>query len=263
MSETGPTPLTAPALARVAGVRHGFFTRHGGASRGLYASLNCGPGSRDAPDDVQENRRRVAHSLAVAPDHLLTLYQIHSCEVISVDRPWPAAGPPRADGLVTRQPGLALGVLAADCGPILLADGDARVIGACHAGWRGALGGIAEATVAAMVRAGARHERIIAVVGPCIGPDSYEVGPEFPAPFLARQADAAAFFRPARRAGHWLFDLPGYLCQRLSALGLAAVSATGNDTCADEHRFFSYRRGRLAGEPDYGRLLSAIALADE
>lgn len=246
--------LAAPAI------RHGFFTRAGGVSEGLYASLNCGFGSGDDSARVALNRTKVAAQLGVSSDRLVTCHQIHSASVIAVETPWSREASPRADGMATRVPGIALAVLAADCAPVLLADPEARVIGACHAGWRGALAGIVDATVREMTRLGARSERIAAVVGPCISRASYEVGPEFPAPFLAEDAGAADLFERAPRAGHFRFDLAGYVMRRLQRLGLRAVAATGGDTAAEEERFFSYRRACLRGERDYGRLLSAIAL---
>jgi polyphenol oxidase len=248
-------PLRSP------GIRHGFFTRDGGVSEGIYASLNCGFGSGDDPTRVAENRARVAAALGLTGDRVVSCHQIHSVDVIVVDAPWRREAAPRADGMVTRAPGIALGVLAADCAPVLFADAEARVIGACHAGWRGALGGIVDATIQAMTREGARLDRIAAAVGPCIGKESYEVGPEFPAPFLAEDSSAADLFRPAPRAGHFLFDLAGYVARRLRRAGLSQTAVIAGDTAAEEQRFFSYRRGCLRGERDYGRLISAIALA--
>ncbi|MBX9943325.1 MAG: peptidoglycan editing factor PgeF [Reyranella sp.] len=252
--------ILAQTLADLDGVQHRFFTRAGGVSAGLYSSLNCGYGSGDAPDNVRENRRRVAGHFTRAETDLLTLHQIHSTDVLTVggDR-WRSPGAPKADALVTDRPGVVLGVLAADCAPVLLADGDAGVVGAAHAGWKGALGGVVEATIAAMERLGARREAIRAAIGPCIGPDSYEVGPEFPAPFLAQDDANAAFFRAAPRTGHFLFDLAGYLGRRIARAGVAA-STTGHDTLAATEDFFSYRRNTLQGVRDYGRGLSAIAL---
>lgn len=252
--------IQASTLADLDGVRHRFFTRRGGVSAGLYSSLNCGYGSGDAPENVRENRRRVAADFALGEADLLTLHQIHSTEVLTVgaDR-WTSPGAPKADALVTDRPGIALGVMAADCAPVLLADAKAGVIGAAHAGWKGALGGVVQATIDAMERLGARREQIVASVGPCIGPRSYEVGPEFPAPFLAQDGANTAFFRTATRGGHFMFDLPGYLCRRIAAAGVS-VSATGHDTLSGEQDFFSYRRNTLDGVRDYGRGVSAIAL---
>jgi YfiH family protein len=255
-------PIHAPALADLDGVQHFFFTRRGGVSAGLYSSLNCGYGSGDAPDNVRENRRRAAAAFDLGAGDLLTVHQFHSTDVLTVatDR-WTSPGAPKADALVSDRPGVALGVLAADCAPVLLADGEARVIGAAHAGWKGALGGVVEATIAAMERLGARRERLRAAIGPCIGRASYEVGPEFPAPFLKHDEASAAFFRSAPRAGHFMFDLAGYLARRIARAGVAA-STTGHDTLAATDDFFSYRRNTLSGVRDYGRGLSAIALKD-
>lgn len=252
--------IQAQTLADLDGIQHRFFTRRGGVSSGLYSSLNCGYGSGDQPDNVRENRRRVAGQFGLDEPDLQTVHQIHSTDVLTVaDDRWSSPGAPKADGLVTDRPGVVLGVLAADCAPVLLADGEAGVIGACHAGWKGALGGVADATVAAMEKLGARRERIRAAIGPCIGPASYEVGPEFPAPFLAQDPANERFFRAAERAGHFMFDLPGYLLHRIARNGVA-VAATGHDTLAGTDDFFRYRRNTLQGVRDYGRGLSAIAL---
>ncbi len=245
------------------GIRHAFFTRAGGVSEGLFASLNCGLGSGDAEAKVLENRCRAAAALDLAPDCLITCHQVHSPQVVVVERPWRREDRPRADAMVTRAPGVALGILTADCAPVLFADPAARIIGAAHAGWRGALGGVLEATVAAMIELGAAPQRIAAAIGPCIAQASYEVGPEFPAPFLAADAANAAFFVPAARAGHFLFALPGYVARRLARFGLARVARTGGDTAAEPDRFFSYRRSCLRQELNYGRELSAICLAEE
>jgi YfiH family protein len=253
--------ITTDALA-TDGIRHTFFTRLGGVSEGIFASLNCGFGSGDAEARVSENRRRAAAALDLAADQLVTCYQVHSPRVAVVERPWRREDRPRADAMVTHMPGIALGILTADCAPVLFADAAARVIGAAHAGWRGAVGGVLEATVAAMSKLGAAPQRIAAAIGPCIAQASYEVGPEFPAPFLAENLANAALFVPAARAGHFLFDLPGYVAQRLARLGLARIARTGGDTAAEPGRFFSYRRSCLLKEPDYGREISAIALAE-
>jgi hypothetical protein len=253
--------ITSDALAG-GGIRHAFFTREGGVSEGIFASLNCGFGSGDAEASVRENRRRAAAALDRTPDELVTCYQVHSPQVVVVDRPWRREDRPRADAMVTRAKGVALGILTADCAPVLFADAEARIIGAAHAGWRGAVSGVLEATVAAMTGLGAAPQRIAAAIGPCIAQPSYEVGPEFPAPFLAEDAANAAFFMPAARAGHFLFDLPGYVARRLARLGLARIARTGGDTAAEPDRFFSYRRSFLRKEPDYGREISAIALAE-
>ncbi|MDA0229143.1 MAG: peptidoglycan editing factor PgeF [Proteobacteria bacterium] len=254
--------LEHDALAASGAVRHGFFTRAGGVSSGLYASLNCGYGSNDDPEAVRENRARAATAFGFSAGDLCTPYQIHSDQVVAVEKAWSHADAPRADALVSNRPGVVLGILTADCAPVLLADSDHRVIGALHAGWRGALGGILEAGVAAMCRLGAHAATIHAVIGPTIGPESYEVGPGFPAPFLAQHPGAHEFFRPAARDGHYLFDLPGYVARRLSALSLGEVAQLKRDTYAEDAQFFSYRRNSQHGESDYGRLLAAIALAD-
>lgn len=250
--------LHSPVLNGLPGISHGFFGRAGGVSQGVYASLNCGQGSNDRPEDVAENRTRVARGIGVAADRLVSVHQVHGRDAMTVAAPWTER--PKADAMVTAVPGLALGVLAADCTPVLFADPEARVIGAAHAGWRGALAGVTDAAVEAMEALGARRDRIRAAIGPTIRAESYEVGPEFPGPFLADSADNERFFRPAARTGHHLFDLPGYLARRLGRLGLAAVDDLEQDTLTQPGRFFSYRRTTLAGEADYGRQLSAIAL---
>jgi purine-nucleoside/S-methyl-5'-thioadenosine phosphorylase / adenosine deaminase len=257
----GPAaPAITASCLMAPGIRHGFFTRAGGVSTGLYDSLNIGGGSRDDRANVIENRARAMAAFDLPGSALVTAYQIHSTTALTVAGPWPDA-PPHADGLATDKPGVALGILTADCAPILLVDPDAKVIGAAHAGWRGAVGGIGEATVTAMESLGAARRRIHAAVGPCIGVASYEVGPEFPAPFLAADPGNERFFRTASRDGHFMFDLAGYVASRLAALGLGAVETLRFDTCANEERFFSYRRSCLRNEADYGRELSAIVLA--
>jgi YfiH family protein len=253
--------LQAESLSALAGVRHGFFTRAGGVSEGLYASLNAGIGSHDAPEHVVENRARMAAALGVAPADLLTAYQIHSADVVIAERPWSFDARPRADAIVTRVPGLAVGVSTADCGPILFADAAAGVVAAAHAGWRGALTGVIEATLDAMERCGARRSRIIAALGPMIRQPNYEVGPEFVARFAAADAANERFFTPAARAGHALFDLAGYVSARLAHAGVGQVEDVGRCTYADASSFFSYRRSVHRGEPDYGRHVNAIALA--
>ncbi|HEU0216937.1 MAG TPA: peptidoglycan editing factor PgeF [Stellaceae bacterium] len=253
--------ITLDILDDGGAVRHAFFTREGGVSEGLFASLNCGYGSGDDPQNVGRNRAIAARRLGLAEDRLVTCYQIHSADVLNVEQPWRREEAPRADGMVTNRPGIALGVLAADCAPVLFADAEARVIGAAHGGWRGALGGVLEATVAAMTALGAVPARIRAGIGPCISQQSYEVGPEFPGRFAESDRDSGNFFVPAQRAGHFRFDLPGYIAHRLARLRLGAVASAACDTVADPVRFFSYRRACLAGERDYGRALAAITLA--
>ena len=250
--------LTLDALDDLPGLRHGFFTREGGVSEGHYASLNCGFGSGDEPARVAENRARIAGRLKVPAERLVTVYQIHSPEVVVADEPWRPGDAPQADALVTDRPGLALGILTADCVPVLFADPAAGIIGAAHAGWKGARGGVLASTVAAMSRLGARPERMVAAIGPCIAQDSYEVGPEFPGQF---EGDEAAFFKPSARPGHFLFDLGGLVEKRLADEGIGVVSRCAADTAAEEERFFSYRRATLRGEPVYGRGLSVIVLA--
>ena len=241
-------------------IRHAFFGRAGGVSEGLYRSLNCGYGSGDDPEAVRENRARAMSTCGLSPPALCTAYQVHSAEALVVTAPWKRDDAPRVDAMATATPGLALAILTADCVPVLLGDREAGVIGAAHAGWRGALNGILEAAIEAMSRLGARAGEIRAVIGPSIGAASYEVGPEFPAPFLARRAEDEDLFTPAKRDGHFLFDLTGYVARRLDGLGLAAVATTGGDTCAEADRFFSYRRSVHRGEPDYGRNISIVAL---
>ena len=253
--------LTADALNTAAAVRHGFFTRKGGVSEGAYASLNCGLGSADAPERVRENRSRAMQRLGLPASALATAYQVHSARVAVIEAPWPDAARPQLDAMVTRTPGVALGILTADCAPVLLADPEAGVIGAAHAGWRGAKTGILEATVAAMVGQGARPEAIAAAVGPCIRQDSYEVGPEFHAAFVDDEPDATALFRPSDRDGHHRFDLAGYVVRRLVSAGIVQPAVLPHDTFAGPDRFFSYRRVTLNGGGDYGRMLSAIALS--
>ncbi|MFD1625796.1 peptidoglycan editing factor PgeF [Azospirillum griseum] len=252
--------ITLGALNDITHIRHAFFTRNGGVSTGLYTSLNCGLGSKDDPAAVRENRARAATRMEVTPDSLVTCYQIHSPTCVVVDTPWTPDASPQADAMVTNKPGVALGILTADCAPVLFADTKARVIGAAHAGWKGAKGGVLEATVARMVELGASPNRIVACIGPCIAQRSYEVGPEFPAPFLAEDERNRDYFAPARRAGHFLFDLPAYVTRRLGDAGVAMIQRCPNDTVAEEDRFFSYRRSCLRGEGDYGRGLSAIVL---
>lgn len=251
--------ITSDALASPR-IAHGFFTRQGGHSTGLFASLNCGLGSGDERALVLGNRARVAEALAVPPQHLLSAYQVHSADVAAVTAPWPADERPRVDAMVTATPGLALGVLTADCGPILFADPQAGVIGAAHAGWKGALGGVTAATLAAMEALGAARRSTIAVIGPTIAQAAYEVGPEFPDAYLAEDPANRAFFAPSPRARHSLFDLPGYLAARLRREGAGQVINLALCTYADEQRFFSYRRTTHRAEKDYGRQISAIAL---
>jgi hypothetical protein len=258
---TTPQPLTLDTLAGE-GVVHGFFTREGGVSQGIYAGLNCGPGSGDDREYVRQNRRRAKAALGLAAGDLISLHQAHTNQCVTVTRPWPDGARPRADGMATDRPNVALGVLTADCAPVLFVDPQARVIGAAHAGWRGAVDGVLDSTVDAMAALGAHRARIVAGIGPTIGPGSYEVGPEFPERVAAGPIAAEDFFQPAERAGHFLFDLPGYVRARLERAGVGHAAWIGWDTVPDETRFYSYRRATHRGEGDYGRLLSAIALLD-
>lgn len=252
--------LRADALSRLAGLRHAFFTRRGGVSEGIYAGLNGGLGSSDDPRAVAENRARMASTLRVAPDRFLTMNQVHSADVVTVDAPYDEDSRPRADGIVTRTRGLALGVTHADCGSLLFADPSAGVVGAAHAGWRGALSGIVEATVDAMERLGAEREAITVVLGPTIGPRSYEVGPEFVERFAAADGSSVRHVQRGASEERALFDLPGYIAQRALAAEVGTFVDMALDTYPDEERFFSYRRTTHRGEPDYGRLISAIVL---
>lgn len=238
-------------------VRHGFFTRRGGASAGIFAGLNCGPGSSDQSDVVAMNRAIVARSLGVEVEALVTLHQVHSAEVVTLTSP--PAERPRADALVTATPGLALGVLTADCQPVLFADAQAGVIGAAHAGWRGTLSGVLEATVVAMEALGAQRQNIAAVIGPSISQQAYEVGPEFLAEVTAQDPHHARFFLPGR-GDRMLFDLPGFGLHRLRECGVGWAEWTGDCTYADPERFYSYRRTTHLKEADYGRLISVIRL---
>lgn len=248
--------ISHPALA----VRHGFFTRRGGVSQGPYASLNANFSGGDDPAHVAANRARVAAELAVPPAALLGLKQVHGATVITVTEPWETGQGPDADALVTSRPGLALGVITADCGPVLFHDVAAGVIGAAHAGWRGAAGGVLEATVAAMTALGAAPDRIVAVVGPCIGLASYEVGPDLRDAVLPTLSDAAAYFRPGRPPDRFWFDLTGYCLARLREAGISQAHALGLDTFADEDRFFSHRRRTLRAGGPIGHQISAITL---
>jgi YfiH family protein len=252
--------LASPLLDAQTGVRHAFFTRQGGVSEGIYASFNQGLGSKDQSGHVLQNRRRAARHLGVEFRSLLTGYQVHSARTLTVDRPF-ASRPPEGDAIATATPGLACGALAADCAPVLIADAEARVVAAVHAGWKGALGGIVASAVAAMTALGARPERMVAAVGPCIGPKSYEVGLEFLEQFTAGAPGAGRFFQPGVAADKRQFDLPGFVLDRLSQAGVGASEWIGLDTYADADRFYSNRRALHRGEADYGRLLSAIMLA--
>ena len=252
--------IRAPSLTALSNIRHAFFTREGGVSDGIYGSLNGGLGSKDSPENVRENRSRMAAALGVAPTRFLTCYQIHSPNVAVAEAPWAREATPEADAIVTRTPGLAIGVLTADCGPVLFADGEAGVIGAAHSGWKGALGGVLEATVTAMEKLGAKRERIRAALGPLIRQDNYEVGPEFVVRYIAADPDNTRYFAPSAKQDHAMFDLPSYIAARLSR---ARVAFEDLQLCtyADPQRFFSYRRTTHRAEPDYGRHVNAIVLS--
>lgn len=243
------------------GIGHAFFTRVGGVSKGLYCGLNAGLGSGDHRDHVLENRRRMARHLAVEEGQIASPYQFHSPDVVVTTNAW-ADDRPKADGVVTRQKGLALGVVTADCGPVLLADAESGTIGACHAGWKGALGGVLENTIDAMEALGAQRGRITAVLGPTISQKNYEVGPNFPDPFLALSLDNRRYFSPSVNPGHHMFNLAGYIVDRLLTTGVQA-GAVHRCTYGEEDLFYSYRRTTHRKEPDYGRQMSAIVLRDQ
>jgi YfiH family protein len=249
-------------LSALPGIRHAFFTRHGGISEGIYASLNGGVGSGDVPERVRENRARMAGAIGATPENFLTAYQIHSADVIVAEKPWPADSRPRADGIVTRVPNLAIGISTADCGPVLMADPHARVIGAAHAGWRGALTGILEAAIETMERLGAQRSRIVAALGPTIGQQNYEVGADLLQRFTAAAGDNVRFFAASPRAGRAQFDLPGYIIDRLRRAGVSQTENVALCTYADADHFYSYRRTTHRSEPDYGRHISAITLVN-
>jgi YfiH family protein len=254
-------PALSPRL-NLSGIAHGFFGRLGGVSTGIFSSLNCGFGSDDDPQSVAENRRRVASFLGLSDVQIATPHQVHGTDIVYVTQAWGPKAGPKADGVVTDKPGIILGVLSADCAPILFADPINRIIGATHAGWRGALAGAAEATLVAMEALGAEREHIVAAIGPCIGPKAYEVGLEFEATHLAADPRSQDFFHPHARADKRFFDLPGYITHRLSAAQIGAVENLELCTYNHPDRFFSYRRTTRAAEPDYGRDLSAIVLHD-
>ena len=247
-------PLTVAALS----VRHGFFTRAGGVSSGPFASLNCSLSGQDDRAHVLENRARAARTLGVDPMSLVGLTQVHGAEAVPVTQPWRAGEGPRADAMVTDRPGIALGIVTADCAPVLFADPLAGVVGAAHAGWRGALAGVIEATLDAMIALGADRSRIAAAVGPCIGQDSYEVAADLRDAVLAGDPADAIFFANGRRPDRWQFDLAGYCAKRLRAAGIARAEVTGVDTLAEESRFFSHRRRTLAGGGPIGHQISVI-----
>jgi YfiH family protein len=253
--------IEAQELKSARSIRHGFFTRQGGHSEGLFASLNCGFGSGDDKPTVARNRAEVGEQLGIEGDKLLTAWQWHSADVIVADAPWDALKPPKGDAIVTTKPGLAIAVLTADCAPILFADAERGVVGVAHAGWKGALAGISDATIAVMEENGARRESMTAIIGPTISRDVYEVGPDFADQFIAEASDNADFFAPSTRSRHQMFDLPGYLRRRIARQGIGQVIDMALCTYSDEDRFYSYRRATHRQEKEYGRQISAIVLS--
>ena len=245
-------------LSQLSGIKHGFYGRLGGVSTGIYESLNAGFGSDDDASHVTENRRRIASDMGVTVDRLLTAYQVHSADAVMVDKPFTGERP-KVDALVTRCPSLATTILSADCAPILFADPSARIVAAAHAGWKGAIGGIIEATIEKMCKLGASKTRIVAAIGPCIAQASYEVGPEFVATFTDADSANQRFFIPGDNDRSY-FDLKRYCAARLRSAGVGAIDVLPHDTCSLTHDFFSNRRRNQAGEPDYGRNLSAIRI---
>ncbi len=253
--------MKATNLESLGSVQHGFFTRQGGYSSGVYDSLNCGLGSDDDQETVFKNKAACATALGVGADRLLTVHQEHTADVITVSKAWTHGNAPVADGLVTKVPGIAIAVLAADCTPVLFAAPEAGIIGAAHAGWKGAISGIVENTVDAMTQLGAKRDQIIAAVGPCIGPNSYEVGPEFHDRFLSDNAHNALYFQPSEKTGHVYFDIGGFVLDKVRASGVNTAERLKADTYSQTDKFFSYRRSCHRDETDYGRQLSGIALA--
>lgn len=253
------TPIKDDQLAAIGAISHRFFTRPGGVSKGIYAGLNAGLGSDDIRENVVENRRRMTKELGVDAALLASPYQVHSPDVVVTDKAWQGDERPKADGIVTTKPGLAIGIVTADCGPVLLADGDAGVIGACHAGWKGALGGVLENTIDVMCKQGAQRANITAILGPTISQKNYQVGPGFPDPFVEQSTDNSIYFGPSDKPDHYQFDLTQYVVDRLSKAGVSAA-AVQRCTYAEEANFYSYRRTTHRREADYGRQLSAIVL---
>lgn len=253
-------PIEAQSLKDLPGIRHGFFTRTGGVSEAIYASLNCGPGSRDETGNVLENRERVARHLGATARDVVSLYQVHSATALAVAGPVAPDDRPKADAVVTATPGLAIGILTADCAPVLFADPEARVVGAAHSGWRGAVGGVLEATVAEMERLGARRQRIRAAIGPCINQDAYEVGPEFELEFLKSCSSNTRFFFRNSPNARARFDLPGFVEDQLKQSGIGAIERQTACTYENESYFYSYRRSQHRNEGDYGRQISAIVV---
>ena len=254
------TPLLCERLAALPGLRHGFFGRRGGVSSGIYASLNCGYGSGDEPLLVEQNRAIVAEALGQKPQALCTVYQTHSPQVVTVEKAWHWKEAPEADAMVTKTPGIILGILTADCLPVLFADPKKRIIGAAHAGWKGAFTGVLENTLAAMQALGAALDDIIVAIGPGIAQGSYEVGVEFRERFVLQDEANQMYFIHGGREGHFLFDLKAYAKDRLKAAGIMHINLLAEDTCLQEDDFFSYRRATLRSEPAYGRQVSAIVL---
>lgn len=246
-------------LEKIPWLRHGFFTREGGVSGGLYSSLNCGIKTDDSDINVRENRARVAAALGFSANQLVIAKQVHGAKVVTVTRPWGFGAAPEGDGMVTADPGIALGILTADCAPVLFVAKKEQIIGACHAGWRGAVGGVLEATVLAMENLGAQVENIEAALGPCIGPQSYEVTDDFIVPFIDQDQSNTQFFRPGARDGHMIFDLPGYVTHRLKLAGIKTVYDTKQDTLTSDS-CFSNRRAFLKGEKGFGLQLSVIGM---
>ncbi len=244
------------------GVFHGFFGRRGGVSEGIYQSLNCGPGTDDDPENVRENRRLVAEDAGVGADRLLSLYQVHGDLCLAIDGPFTPQERPRADAMVTTRPGIGLGILTADCAPVLFygRTADGPVVGAAHAGWTGAFQGILDSTVEKLQELGAERESIRAIIGPCIAPSSYEVTSAFADPFLTNDPRNGHFFKPGTDSEHLYFDLPGYCAKRLASAGVRNVIITGEDTYANKENYFSYRRSTHENAPDYGRQISVIAI---
>jgi polyphenol oxidase len=255
------TVISSPLLAALPGIRHGFFTRQGGISAGIYGALNCGLGSHDDRARVIENRNRVARHLGATDGQVVTVYQIHSATALAIDRPFETGQVPKADALVTRTPGLVVAALAADCTPVLFADQKAGVVGAAHAGWRGAVAGIVESTITAMEGLGARRATIIAAIGPCIHQTNYEVGPELEAQLIAASPDNAKFFAVPAGKSKAHFDLPAFVAWQLKRAGIAEFTGSPHCTYADPTLFYSYRRTTHLAEPDYGRQISAIVVA--
>jgi YfiH family protein len=255
---TNLTPVLASELESLPGIQHAFFTREGGVSKGIYEGLNAGLGSGDEPTHVIENRNRIAAYLAVREHDIASPFQIHSPDTIVTRQAW-REDRPKADGVATNIRGLALGIVTADCGPVLFADTDAGVIGACHAGWKGAVGGVMESTIAQMETLGAKRKNITAVLGPCISQENYEVGPDFPEPFLELDSANKRYFVPSKKPDHHMFDLTGYIVDRLAKTDVQS-GTVARCTYAEEDNFYSYRRTTHRNEPDYGRQLSAIVL---